>query len=158
MATIAARRNQECQPVQASASSEFEDIKITRVIVEDVTEPRNHGTAGSALYSIPFALSRTPPTEWKQLFLNNWNHPPTFTSMHRPGIAKIHGATITLDGTTIEEVESCHRDTLQLAVAETNKQYRDWQNKQKQRQEREETMRLQHRNRIEDASKRIKFD
>jgi hypothetical protein len=70
----------------------------------------------------------------------------------------IHRATVTRDGTTIEEVESCHRDTLQLIVAETNRQYRDWQNKQKQRREREETTRRQHRNRIEDASKRIKFD
>jgi hypothetical protein len=43
--------------------------------------------------------------------------------MHRPGIARIQGATITLNGTTIEEVERYHRDTLQLAVAETNKQY-----------------------------------
>jgi hypothetical protein len=158
MATIAVRRGEEPQPVQATVNSEFEDIKITRVIVEDITEPRNDGTAGSALYAIPFALSSTPPPEWKQLFLHNWKHPASFTSSHRSGIAKIYGATVTLDGTTIEEVESCHRDTLQWAVAETNRQYRDWYTKQKQRREREETMRLQHRGRMEAASKRLKFD
>jgi hypothetical protein len=157
MATIAPRANQGSQPL-ASASSEFEDIKITRVIVEDITEPRNDATPGSALYSIPFALSRTPPTEWRQLFTENWNHPSSFTGMHRPGIAKTYGATVTLDGTTIEEVERYHRDTLQLSVAETNRQYRDWRRKQEQRQAREEAMRDQHRKRIEDASKRIKFD
>jgi TIR domain len=158
LATIAPRANPGSQPLQANASSEFEDIKITRVIVEDITEPRNDGTPGSALYSIPFALSRTPPTEWRQLFTESWNHPPSFTTAHRPGIAKIYGTTITLDGTTIEEVERYHRDTLQLAVAETNRQYRDWRREQEQRQAREEAMREQHRKRIEDASKRIKFD
>jgi len=45
-----------------------------------------------------------------------------------------------------------------LAVAETNRQYRDWRREQEQRQAREEAMREQHRKRIEDASKRIKFD
>src|SRR5207244_7788064 len=46
MATIAPRADQGSQPLQANASAEFEDIKITRVIVEDITEPRNDGTPG----------------------------------------------------------------------------------------------------------------
>jgi hypothetical protein len=158
MATIGPRANQESQPLQASAGPEFEDIKITRVIVEDVTEPRNDGTYGSALYSIPFALSRTPPPEWGKLFTENWNHPPRFTTMHRPGIAEIHGAAITLDGTTIEEVEKYHRDTLQVAVAETNKQYKEWRRIQDERQAREEATRDLHRKNLENASRRIKFD
>ena len=78
--------------------------------------------------------------------------------MHRPGIAKIYSATITLDGTTIEEVERYHRDTLQLAVAETNRQYRDWRREQDERQAREQAAREQRRKNLEDASKRIKFD
>jgi hypothetical protein len=158
MATIVQRANPESQSVQANPGSEFEDIKITRVIVEDITEPRNDGTYGSALYSIPFSLSRTPPREWAQLFPENWNHPTRFTTMHRPGIAKLYGATVTLDGTTIEEVERYHRDTLQLAVAETNKQYRDWWREQKERQAREEADREQRRKELEAVSKRIKFD
>jgi len=158
MATITPRANQGSQSLQVNARSGFEDIKITRVIVEDITEPRNDGTPGSALYSIPFALSRTPPTEWMQLFTENWNHPPRFTTMHRPGIANIYGSTVTLNGTTIEEVERYHRDTLQLSVAETNRQYRDWRGEQEQRRAREQAEQEQHRKRIEDASKRIKFD
>src|ERR1700730_3270041 len=115
------------------------------------------GTHGSALYSIPFALSQRPPTEWAQMFGGNWSHPPRFTQMHRPGIASVQGATITLNGTTIEEVESHHRDTLQLAVDETNKQYREWQCEQEQRRARETTLREDHRKRVQDTSKRIKF-
>jgi hypothetical protein len=165
MATVGPRADKsvetglhEPEAPSGKASSDFEDIKITRVIVEDITKPRNDGTQGSALYSIPFALSRRPPSEWVELFPSNWNHPPRFTSMHRPGIASVFGSTVTLNGTTIEEVERYHRDTLQLAVAETNRQYGDWRREQEQRHSREEALREQHRKRIEDASKRIKFD
>jgi TIR domain len=158
MATISREATQESQVLRAAPVSEFEDIKITRVIVEDITEPRNDGTYGSALYSVPFALSRTPPPEWGKLFTENWNHPPRYTTMHRPGIAKIYGAVVTLDGTRIEEVERYHRDTLQLAVAETNKQYRDWRLEQDARQGREQAERERRRKSLEDASKRIKFD
>lgn len=158
MATIVPSANRESESLRGNMSAEFEDIKITRVIVEDITAPRNDGTLGSALYSIPFALSRKPPSEWAQMFGGNFSHPPRYTGRHRPGIASVSGATVWLNGTTIEEVEECHRDTLQLAVAETNKQYREWQREQEQRRAREETLREEHRKRIEDASKRIKFD
>ncbi|HEY1936925.1 MAG TPA: toll/interleukin-1 receptor domain-containing protein [Candidatus Angelobacter sp.] len=157
MATIIPSKNRETESVIGNTPSEFQDIKITRVIVEDITEPRNDGTRGSALYSIPFALSCKPASEWVQLFIASWNHPPRFTTMHRPGIASVYGATITLNGTTIEEVERYHRDTLQLAVAETNKRYRELSHEQQQHRAREEAARDEHRKRIEDASKRIKF-
>jgi hypothetical protein len=158
MATLVRDASRGSDPRYGSTNSEFEDIKITRVIVEDITAPRNDGTHGNALYSIPFALSRRPPTEWAKMFGGNWSHPPQFTTMHRPGIASVQGATITLNGTTIEEVESYHRDTLQLAVAETNKEYREWQGEQERRRTRETTLREEHQKRIEDTSKRIKFD
>jgi hypothetical protein len=51
-----------------------------------------------------------------------------------------------------------HRDTLQLAIAETNRQYREWQRAQEQRREREESVRESRRKEIADASTRIKFD
>lgn len=157
MATIA----QSKRPPESSAQKpppEDEEITITRVIVEDITEPRNDGTLGSALYSIPFALSRRPPSAWAEMFTENWNHPPRWTTMHRPGIARLSGSTVTLNGTTIEEVERYHRDTLQLAVDETNRQYREWRINDDQRRAREQSSRETHRKRVEDVSKNIKFD
>ena len=154
MATI--RRDAGVPAVQPPA--EFDEIRITRVIVEDVTEPTNDGSAGSALYAVPFALSRRPPSEWAQAFTANWDHPSRWTSMHRPGIARVSGTTVTLDGTTIEEVERYHRDTLQLVVAETNRQYREWRQKQDQRRAREQAAKEQHRAQVDDVSKRISFD
>ena len=41
--------------------------------------------------------------------------------MHRPGIARIHGRKLILDGTTIDEVKKYHRDTLVLCVKEANR-------------------------------------
>lgn len=152
MSTITPKANRGSEPFG------FEDIKITRVILEEITEPRNDATPGSALYSIPFALSANPPSEWRDLFIENWDHPPRWTLMHRPGIASVHGSTVTLEGTTIEEVERYHRDTLQLVIAETNRQYREWQRKEDQRRDRDDAMRDSRRERIEEISKRIKFD
>ena len=157
MSTISPNHGQGSKSASEKAA-EFEDIKVTRVIVEDITEPRNDGSRGSALYSIPFALSSAPSSDWIDLFEENWNHPPRYTTMHRPGIASIHGATVVLNGTTIEEVERYHRDTLQLAIAETNRQYRSRRQELKAQQAREEESRADHQRRIEDASKRIKFD
>jgi hypothetical protein len=150
--------NQVQEVLYGNSKAEDNDIKITRVIVEDITQPRNDGTRGSALYSVPFALSHRPSSEWLALFIQNWNHPPRYTSMHRPGIATVSGSTIILDGTTIEEVERYHRDTLQLAVNETNRQHREWCSEQDQRLAREQAIRDSHRKRVDDISKKITFD
>ena len=158
MGTMQSRTTQQPKGTDRSLHSDFEDIKVVRVIVEDVTRPRNDGTAGSALYAIPFALSDRPPAEWRNIFIKNWNHPPRYTLMHRPGIANIQDATVVLDGTTIDEVEQYHRDTLQLAINKTNHQYREWRDKQEQYRAREEALREDHEKHIEDVSKRIKFD
>ena len=39
-------------------------IKITGIILDEVTQPKMDGTKGSALYKIPFRLSRQPSPEW----------------------------------------------------------------------------------------------
>lgn len=101
---------------------EGDDIKIVGIITNEVTLPKNDGTRGSALYRIHFRLSSKPTSTWSELFLRNWNYPPSFTSMHRPGIARVESDKIILDGTTIEEVKQYHRDTLILCVEKTNEE------------------------------------
>lgn len=108
-----------------SAANDNTDIRITGIILDEVTQPKMDGTRGSALYTIPFRLSETPSSEWNQLFLQAWSLPPRFSTMHRPGIASIVGDTVVLDGTTIEEVAEYHRDTLVLCVEQANRQYRE---------------------------------
>lgn len=108
-------------------------IRIVGIIVDEVTSPRNDGTPGCALYRVPFRLSRVPGPAWKKYFLETWNMPPKWSSMHRPGIASIFGDKIILDGTTIEEVRDVHRETLLLCVDAANEleaQYFDSQHKE----------------------------
>lgn len=113
-------------PIQEQSEA-LEDVRIEGVIADQVTTPRMDGTPGSALYRVPFKLSRRPDREWAELLVNNWNHPSSYTPMHRPGIASVSGDTIVLDGTTLDEVKRYHRDTLKLALAAANRQYSELQ-------------------------------
>ncbi len=111
----------EIQAAPAKSSSIAKGpIRITGIVVDEVSFPRNDGTRGSALYRIPLQLSGHPTTEWAELFVATWNRPPQFTTMHRPGIARVVGDRVILDGTTIEEVEKYHRDTLVLVIERVN--------------------------------------
>ena len=138
-------------------SIEGEDIKIIGVISNEVTLPRNDGTRGSALYSIPFRLSRKPTRKWSELFLRNWDNPPSFTSMHRPGIARVASDKIILDGTTIEEVKQYHRDTLILCVEKTNEEEKQIRKREEQLKRKKQEERENHYRNIDDISKDIKF-
>lgn len=139
-------------------TNEHVPISIRRIIDEEVTAPRNDGTQGSALYAIPFELSRTPSPIWQKAFLQTWDHPPRFTTMHRPGIARIVGNRVVLDGTTIEEVEWYHRDTLLLAVQAANKIESDIGKERIETRRRQREAEEDHRQKIRDAAKRMKFD
>jgi len=87
-------------------------VRIIEIVASEVGTPRNDGTPGCALYRVPIRLSRRPSAAWSRLFVQVWDHPPSFTTMHRPGIACVVGDRIILDGTTVEEIEKYHRDTL----------------------------------------------
>ena len=78
--------------------------------------------------------------------------------MHRPGIASVTGDKVILDGTTIEEVERYHRETLILCVKAAN----DEEQVVLERRHREEEMRRtsaeEHRSKLDEISRRLKFD
>lgn len=138
-------------------SIEGEDIKIIGIISNEVTFPRNDGTRGSALYSIPFRLSSKPTRIWSELFSRNWDSPPSFTSMHRPGIARVDSDKIILNGTTIEEVKQYHRDTLILCVEKTNEEEKQIRKREEQIKRKKQEERENHYRNIDDISKEIKF-
>jgi uncharacterized protein YjbI with pentapeptide repeats len=136
----------------------FEPVQITGIIVDQVGTPRNDDTRGSALYRVPFRMSQRPPHEWAEIFVNSWNHPPSFTSAHRPGIASVISDTIVLDGTTIEEVRDYHRNTLLLCVQEANKKYKELSDRWKQDNELEQERLSKHKRNIDDISNQIEFN
>jgi len=137
---------------------QFDPIKVSGVILDQIGTPRRDGTPGSALYRVPFRLSRRPTEQWTKFFVDSWDYPPRFTTMHRPGIAAVAGDTVILDGTTVEEVQNYHRDTLILAAEEANRKYSEYNNRVKVEEEREAKRIANHKRDVEEQAKRIKFD
>jgi len=135
----------------------IEPIRIMGVIVDEVTVPRRDGTVGSALYRIPFQLNRPPGAAWAELFIQHWNRPSRFTSRHRPGIAYVADDRIYLDGTTMEEVERYHRDTLVLAIRETNDDIAEREEQERAAAERRRQQQEEHARAVRDAAQRINF-
>ena len=134
-----------------------EPIQIRGIITDQVTVPKMDGTRGSALYKIPFRLSKTPSSLWKKLFIQEWNAPSQFTTMHRPGIASVNEDEITLDGTTIEEVRDYHRKTLKLCVEAANKMEKEIIDAEQKKREMEENRRAQHCQNVTKIAKEIDF-
>ena len=141
---------------QLEITLEEEAIKIKGILVDQVTQPKNDGTRGSALYKIPFELNKRPSSDWIDLFIDAWNNPPVST--HRRGIASVSGNKIILDGTNIEEVERSQKDILKFTVDIANSTLEKMK-EIKRSQKEQERLRLEaHKNKIADISKRISFD
>ena len=152
------RRNQpvyEPNREEKTKDAKFEPVCITGLIIDEVGTPKSNGTPGSVLYEVPFRLSHRPPGQWIELFIQAWNHPSTYTSMHRPGIASVIGDKVILDGTTVEEIEKYHRSTLILAVEEANRRYQEIEAKQREALRREQEQQEEHKRKIEEATKRL---
>ncbi len=124
-------------------------IKIEKIVKDEVTTPKNDGTAGSALYKVLFKLNRASDPEWSKLFIEAWNHPPQWTTMHRPGIVSVQGDQIILDGTTIEEVEKYHRRTLELAIEVANKEFTKITKQKELKANKKKEMEERHRKNVE---------
>lgn len=134
-----------------------EPVRILEIIKEEVTVPRMNGTRDSALYKIPFRLSKTPSSLWRELFVKNWNMPSKFSTMHRPGKASVCGDKIILDGTTIEEVRDYHQETLQLCVEAANKKEKEIYEAEQRKKEQENALKNQHYNNVNEVAEKIIF-
>jgi hypothetical protein len=133
-------------------------IRILGVIEEDIGIPRMDGTRGSALYEVALQLSQRPPRRWGDLFVQTWDRPPQFTTMHRPGIARVAGDRVILNGTTIDEVEKYHRDTLKLVIEEVNKKFGEIEEERDRREEAEQAQLREHQESTRRKAREIKFD
>ena len=77
--------------------------------------------------------------------------------MHRPGIARVIGDRIILDGTTIEEVERYHSATLQLAVEEANRLEGENEKRPKRLIDSEQRKRQEHLRHVAEVAGRLRF-
>lgn len=137
--------------------SDNEPLHILGILSDEVTVPRMDGTRGSGLYKIPFQLSKNPSNLWSEIFVQTWNRPPRFSTMHRSGIASVYGSKIILDGTTIEEVRDHHRETLILCVNAANQKEAKIIEQEQRRREREEMRKNQHYANVHSVGDEIKF-
>lgn len=133
-------------------------IGIVGIIVDEVTEPRLDGSPGCALYRIPFRLSKHPSSTWAHFFIDAWNSPPRFSTMHRPGIASINGDKIVLDGTTIEEVRDVHKETLALCADIANQKEEELIKKQRKEERVAKERKEQHKALVESIADEITFE
>lgn len=155
--SIAQSKTNLSEKALRDSSDKNEPIHILGVITDQVTTPTMNGTRGCALYKVPFRLSRKPSSSWSEFFIQSWNMPPSFTSMHRPGIASVYGDEIILDGTTIEEVRDYHRKTLVLCVEEANEKEQELLEKQRLQVELEEQRKGQHFSNVARIAENIQF-
>ena len=143
---------------QVKESSPDEPIKIVGVIVDEVTEPIMDGTPGSALYTVPFRLSRQPSSLWSDIFMHTWKLPPRFSTMHRPSIASVIGSKIVLNGTTIEEVQQYHKETLLLCVKVANEKETKILGHKRQEEEQQRQRTERHKKVVRDIADDLDFD
>ena len=133
-------------------------VTIMGVDTERVGKPRNDGSRGSALYSVPFKLSTVPDGAWAELFVQHWNTPPRFTTMHRPGIASVSGGRIVLNGTTMDEVERYHAETLRLVVDATNRDRQALAERKDRERAAEIDRAADHERSVGEIAQRLRFD
>jgi len=135
-----------------------EPIEVVGVAKDRVGQPVNDGTAGSGLYSVPLQLSRSPSSTWARFFVQCWDRPPSFSTMHRPGIASVSGGMIVLDGTTIDEVEQYHLGTIKACIQQANDAEILYVEAERQKRERAEAERKDHQAHVDEVADRLKFD
>lgn len=132
-------------------------LEIIGVDVDSVGTPSNDGTRGSALYVVPIRLSRVPTPREAELLVDNFDRPSSWTTMHRPGIARVFGDCLLLDGATMDEVKDYHAKTVRLAVDATNAKEAEFQRRDEAAAEAAEAHHERHREHVADVAGEIDF-
>lgn len=156
--TTPAVRRQSPDWSSAPAAIDTEPVRITGVDTDGVGRPRSDGSRGSALYRVPLLLNRVPHPAWSASFAEVWNSPPAWTSMHRPGIASVQGNRIVLDGTTIEELERYHLQTLKLVVRLLNERSAEHLLAERVLIDAQRRAAVEHERIVRETAERLRFD
>jgi hypothetical protein len=78
--------------------------------------------------------------------------------MHRPGIASVYGDTLVLDGTTMEEAENYHLDTLKIVIPRVNELAEEQEQRRQGKVRRETKETASHRATVHEVAKRLRFE
>lgn len=103
-------------------------------------------------------MAGRPDALWARLLVENWDRPPRFGTMHRPGIARVTGDRIVLDGTTVEEFACHHKQTLELAITVTNEQHAEHHRREQAAREAADAAAIRHQEGVDRALAALTFD
>ena len=78
--------------------------------------------------------------------------------MHRPSIASVIGSKIVLNGTTIEEVQQYHKETLLLCVKVANEKETKILGHKRQEEEQQRQRTERHKKVVRDIADDLDFD
>ncbi len=128
----------------------MKEIKLVGIDVEGVTEPRDDGTQGSALYEVPIILSETPSQEWTAFFEQAYGLPRN---------ASVVNNRIVVKRATIEQVaRDDEKARLVAAVKQANEQAQEYWTQREKDKEQQRQGSLEFRKHIAEVSDKIKFD
>ena len=103
------------QKLGPSTMTDIVRISLVGIDIEACGVPRNDGTRGSSLYSVPLLLSAEPPKLWCKIFEENWH------SLPRPKLC-IDRNRLVFSRTTVKDVPG-YIDSLKIEIEKTNFQY-----------------------------------
>lgn len=135
-----------------------EPLKALGIATEHVGTPRNDDTPGSALYQVPIRLNRKPNRREAQYLVHHWDHPTSWSTMHRPGIARVEEDMFVLDGTTVEEVRDHHTATIKNTIEATNASEAQAVEQERREREKAAAARESHEANVKDVAEQIRFD
>ncbi|WP_427174450.1 hypothetical protein [Arthrobacter sp. 92] len=138
-------------------TTEYVPFKITGVITAAVGSPVNDGMPGSALYPVPFAFSRALSDFEQKAIVAIWDNPPSYSNMHRSGIARCYSDKMVLARTTIEEVRDYHQRTLEAVVAKVNELSEAQHRSDAQAEVDEQVREATHHQKVKDIAKDLRF-
>jgi hypothetical protein len=78
--------------------------------------------------------------------------------MHRPGIASIQGDTIVLDGTSMEELEQYHVETLRGVLDVVNQKVGEFERRERAERSQQAEAERSHQQSVDDVAGRLRFD
>ncbi|MBI5402512.1 MAG: hypothetical protein HY959_03865 [Ignavibacteriae bacterium] len=134
----------------------MKEFKPVNIQITKIQEEKMSILKGSLLI-IPIGINSNPPHEWINFFIDYFNNPTSFTSHHRPGIANVIGNEIILNGTTVDEIEKCHRTTIIEAVNRANESYNTYKRAEIEKENQKEEAERRKLSEEQNKAKNIKF-
>ena len=136
----------------------MEPLKIEGVIVERVGSPLDDKAPGSGLYAVPLRLNRSVTQIESGMIPRAWDHPPLSSSDHRAGICRVSGDVLTLDRTTIDEVEQVHAKTLKAVIDHVNAESVKIAATQQEKAQAAVDAKSAHQAHVKEVAERLHFD